>query len=63
MLIQFEPKSTQFSLKNAYALALCANLAYESERTVKDKLYQHGFKSTFIERRETQAFIADNVQL
>lgn len=60
MSISFEPKNTRFSLKNAYALALCSKLAYESEKVIQDKLAQHGFSSIFIERKETQAFIAYN---
>ena len=58
--ITFEPQSTQFSLKNAYALALCSNLAYESEKKIKKELAAHGFEATFIERRETQCFVACN---
>lgn len=58
--ISFEPKNTQFSLKNAYALALCSKLVYESEKAIKDKLEQQGFKSIFIESRDTQAFVAYN---
>ncbi|MCD2453457.1 lipase family protein [Methylicorpusculum oleiharenae] len=60
MSISFDPRSTQFSLNNAHALAFCSNLAYESEKTIEDKLKQHGFSTTFIERRDTQAFIAYN---
>ncbi len=60
MSISFEPKSTQFSLRNAYALALCSNLAYESEKNIHDQLSHFGFNATFIERRDTQAFIAYN---
>jgi triacylglycerol lipase len=60
MSILFEPKSIQFSIKNAYALAICSNLAYESEKTIQDKLSQQDFNSKFIERRDTQAFIAYN---
>ncbi|MDQ5910196.1 MAG: lipase family protein [Pseudomonadota bacterium] len=58
MSISFEPKNTQFSLQNAYALALCANLAYEDEKTIQDQVNLHGFNSQFIERRDIEAFIA-----
>jgi triacylglycerol lipase len=61
-VIRFEPKSTQFSAKNAYALALCADLAYESEKKIKAKLAEQGFKSKFIERRDTQLFVGHNDQ-
>jgi triacylglycerol lipase len=58
MIISFEPKSIQFSLKNANTLAFCSNLAYYTERVIQDELSKHGFNSVFIERRDTQAFIA-----
>lgn len=62
MSIAFEPKNTRFSLKNAYALALCSQLAYEPPQVINDKLKQQGFDSVFInsENKDTQAFIAYN---
>lgn len=58
MSITFEPKNTRFSIKNAYALALCSHLAYEDAKSINDKMALHGFQTIFLERRETQAYIA-----
>ena len=55
-----EPNSTQFSLKNAYALALASKLAYQSEDQIRTKLLEQGFNTTFINEAstDTQLFIA-----
>lgn len=60
MSISFEPMSTKYSIKNAYALALCSELAYGSEKKISEALSGYGFSVRFIERRDTQAFIAYN---
>lgn len=63
--LSVEPNSTQFSLKNTYALALASKLAYESEENIRIKLLQQGFKVVFINKpdphkadKDTQLFIA-----
>jgi triacylglycerol lipase len=64
--LSIEPNSTQFSLKNAYALALASKLAYEpKEEQIRIKLLEHGFKAEFINKpdtnkanKDTQLFIA-----
>ena len=33
--LSIEPNNTQFSIKNAYALALASRLAYKSEETIR----------------------------
>ena len=55
-----EPNSTQFSLKNAYALALASKLAYQSEDQIRTKLLEQGFNTEFINETstDTQLFIA-----
>ncbi len=55
-----EPNSTQFSLKNAYALALASKLAYQSEAHIRTKLLEQGFNTEFINEAstDTQLFIA-----
>lgn len=60
--LSIEPNSTQFSLKNAYALALASKLAYESENQIRDKLTEQGFNTEFINEptTDTQLFIAHN---
>jgi len=58
--LSIEPNSTQFSLKNAYALALASKLAYESEQQICIKLLEQGFNTEFINEAstDTQLFIA-----
>lgn len=63
--LSVEPNCTQFSLKNTYALALVSKLAYESEKDIRIKLLQQGFKVEFINKpdthkadKDTQLFIA-----
>lgn len=65
--LSIEPNSTQFSLKNAYALALASKLTYESKDQTRIKLLQQGFKAEFIDKpdpnkanKDTQLFIAHN---
>ena len=57
-----EPNSTQFSLKNAYALAFASKLAYQSEDQIYIKLLEQGFNTEFINEvsTDTQLFIAHN---
>jgi triacylglycerol lipase len=63
--ISFQPNITQFSLDNAYALALASKLAYGSQEKVRIKLIEQGFKVAFIDKpdphkanKDTQLFIA-----
>jgi len=58
--LSIEPNSTQFSQKNAYALALASKLAYESEQQIRIKLLEQGFNAEFINEAstDTQLFIA-----
>ena len=58
--LTIEPNSTQFSLKNAHALALASKLAYEPEEQIRDKLRGYGFETEFINEpgTDTQLFIA-----
>ncbi len=60
MSISFEPNSAQFSLKNAYALALASQLAYESKDAIRLALLKQGFQTEFIDEpsTNTQLFIA-----
>jgi len=60
--LSIEPNNTQFSIKNAYALALASRLAYKSEETIRNKLQEQGFNSEFINEpsTDTQLFIAHN---
>ena len=60
--LSIEPNSTQFSVKNAYALALASKLAYDSEENIKNKLQEQGFNCEFINEpsTDTQLFIAHN---
>ncbi len=46
--LSIEPKSTQFSIKNAYALALASKLAYESEDKIRNKLQEQGFNANLL---------------
>ncbi|WP_445369263.1 lipase family protein [Methylomonas sp. BW4-1] len=63
--LTIEPNNTQFSLPNAYALALASKLAYAKEAEVLNKLSVQGFNGRFIDAskiagssQDTQAFIA-----
>ncbi len=57
--LSFEPLNTQFSIEHAYGLALCSQLAYEvNQGKVLDALKPHGFRAEFLERRDTQCFVA-----
>lgn len=58
--LSIEPNNTQFSLKNAYALALASKLAYEPENQIRNKLTEYGFNTEFINEpsTDTQLFIA-----
>ena len=60
--LSIEPNNTQFSIKNAHALALASRLAYKSEDTIRNKLQEQGFNSEFINEpsTDTQLFIAHN---
>ena len=60
--LSIEPNNTQFSIKNAHALALASRLAYISEDTIRNKLQEQGFNSEFINEpsTDTQLFIAHN---
>jgi hypothetical protein len=51
--LSIEPNSTQFSVKNAYALALASKLAYDSEENIKNKLQEQGFSCEFINEPST----------
>ncbi|MEY3288778.1 MAG: hypothetical protein RLZZ419_1020 [Pseudomonadota bacterium] len=56
------PNSTQFSLNNAYALALASKLAYAPEDQIRNTLTEQGFTTEFINgtTTDTQLFIAHN---
>lgn len=58
--LTIEPQNTQFSLYNAYALALASKLAYANENVVINKLIEQGFNGKFItgSQTDTQLFIA-----
>jgi hypothetical protein len=45
--LSIEPNNTQFSIKNAYALALASRLAYKSEETIRNKLQEQGFNGEY----------------
>lgn len=60
MSIFFEPNSIKFSLRNAYSLAICADLAYDSAAAIKAHMTTQNFAAEFIQRRDIQAFIAYN---
>ena len=47
-IIAIEPNNTKFSIKNANALALCSQLAYEKPDVIYQKMTEHGFHSEFI---------------
>lgn len=58
--INFEPKATKYSAKNAYLLAQAAKLAYKPskdvENTVKNEWKMPNVR--FIDKNETQCFVA-----
>ena len=57
--VKFDPNNTSFSVDHAHGLALCSKLAYEPDHgVIQTALGNHGFKVKFIERRETQCFVA-----
>lgn len=60
-IIAVEPNNTKFSIRNAYALALCSQLAYEKPNTIKQKMLEQGFRSEFItsgpKDSDTQLFV------
>jgi triacylglycerol lipase len=60
--LSIEPNSTQFSLHNAYALALASQLAYAPEDQIRTTLAEQGFTTKFINEpsTDTQLFIAHN---
>ena len=47
-IIAIEPNNTKFSIRNAYALALCSQLAYEKPNIIQQKMLEQGFQSEFI---------------
>lgn len=47
-IIAIEPNNTKFSIKNAHALALCSQLAYQKSDIIQQKLKEQGFRSEFI---------------
>ncbi|MDD2660637.1 MAG: lipase family protein [Methylococcales bacterium] len=61
-IIAIEPHNTKFSIRNAYALALCSQLAYEKPNIIQQKMVEQGFRSEFISSgpkdTDTQLFIA-----
>ncbi|SJM91516.1 Lipase class 3 [Crenothrix polyspora] len=60
--LSIEPQNTQFSLKNAYGLALASRLAYQSEDEIRNKCQELGFNAEFINEpsTDTQLFVAHN---
>ncbi|MBN2120276.1 MAG: lipase family protein [Candidatus Omnitrophica bacterium] len=55
----FDPKITEFSFKNALALAEASELAYESRSVYENILKEWGFSKVYpLERNETQGFVA-----
>lgn len=60
-IIAIEPNNTQFSIRNAYALALCSQLAYERPDVIQQKMLEQGFRSEFIssglKEHDTQLFV------
>jgi triacylglycerol lipase len=54
----FKNRTTLFSGTNAYWLALCSKLAYETEQEASKKLYELGMRNAiFIDECDTQAIV------
>ncbi len=60
--LSIEPNNSEFSLNNAYALALASKLAYAPEDQIRNTLIEQGFSTEFINgpSTDTQLFIAHN---
>lgn len=56
--IRFIPQSSSYAIDNALALVRCAALAYESAASLGQALQVAGFRSHYIEHRDTQLFVA-----
>ena len=64
MFDKFNPSTTKWDPNNALGLAEAAQLAYQDESTIRSRLQPSGFANVkFIDRRETQVFIAGNAQM
>jgi triacylglycerol lipase len=64
MFDSFNPNTTKWNPFNALGLAEAAQLAYRDQPTIVSVLQQNGFPNArYIERRETQLFVASNDQM
>jgi triacylglycerol lipase len=60
---KFEPQATDYSAVNAYALAQCANLAYDSDKNAAKQTAAWGFPASnykFFDKGGTQGFAIAN---